>query len=75
MSTILFWSPIKGASGSSSLAAAIAITIGNLYRGRLLFTHLGRRHTGIESGLPIQEYGMDDPTLQLQEGAGMLPHV
>ncbi|MDQ0046010.1 hypothetical protein J2T18_000282 [Paenibacillus polymyxa] len=68
MSTILFWSPIKGASGSSSLAAAIAITIGNLYRGRLLLTHLGRRHTGIESGLPIQEYGMDDPTLQLQEG-------
>ncbi|MCP3793769.1 hypothetical protein ABFT51_14985 [Paenibacillus peoriae] len=68
MSTILFWSPIKGASGSSSLAAAIAITIGNLYRGRLLLTHLGRRYTGIESGLPIQEYGMDDPTLQLQEG-------
>ncbi|MCF2720231.1 hypothetical protein LWE69_25010 [Paenibacillus sp. UKAQ_18] len=31
-------------------------------------THLGRRYTGIESGLPIQEYGMDDPTLQLQEG-------
>ncbi|OMF45629.1 MULTISPECIES: hypothetical protein [Paenibacillus] len=68
MSTILFWSPIKGASGSSSLAAAIAITIGNLYRGRLLLTHLGRKYTGIESGLPIQEYGMDDPTLQLQEG-------
>ncbi|ADM70379.1 hypothetical protein GMA19_02578 [Paenibacillus polymyxa E681] len=68
MSTILFWSPIKGASGSSSLATAIAITIGNLYRGRLLLTHLGRRYTGIESGLPIQEYGMDDPTLQLQEG-------
>ncbi|QYK67756.1 MULTISPECIES: hypothetical protein [Paenibacillus] len=68
MSTILFWSPIKGASGSSSLAAAIAVTIGNLYRGRLLLTHLGRKYTGIESGLPIQEYGMDDPTLQLQEG-------
>ncbi|URJ45255.3 hypothetical protein MF628_005054 [Paenibacillus polymyxa] len=68
MSSILFWSPIKGASGSSSLAAAIAVTIGNLYRVRLLLTHLGHKYTGIESGLPIQEYGMDDPTLQLQEG-------
>ncbi|EHS57289.1 hypothetical protein [Paenibacillus sp. Aloe-11] len=68
MSTVLFWSPIKGASGSSSLAVAIAVTIGNLYRGRLLLTHLGRRHTGIESGFPIQEHRMDDPSLRLQEG-------
>ncbi|MFK4475624.1 hypothetical protein ABH897_005418 [Paenibacillus sp. RC73] len=68
MSTILFWSPVKGASGSSSLAASIAVTIGNLYRGRLLLTHLGRRQSGIESGFPIQEHRMDDPSLQLQEG-------
>lgn len=70
MSTILFWSPIKGASGSSSLAAAIAITIGNLYRGRLLLTHLGRKYTGIESGLPIQEYGMDDQPYSFRKGLG-----
>lgn len=68
MSIILFWSPMKGASGSSSLAASVAVTIGNLYRGRLLLTHLGRRHTGIETGFPKQEHRMDDPSLQLQEG-------
>ncbi|MDO7904923.1 hypothetical protein Q5741_00680 [Paenibacillus sp. JX-17] len=62
MSMVVFWSPVQGRSGSSTLALASALTLGFRYRIRQLLTHLGCRGNGPEQGLSLAGgTGTDNP--------------
>ncbi|GAB6990070.1 hypothetical protein [Paenibacillus pini] len=59
MSTVAFWSPLQGGSGSTAHTAAVASCIGMDYRLRMLLGHGGMAGERIEGAFPANRTTMD----------------
>ncbi|MEC0371507.1 hypothetical protein [Paenibacillus chibensis] len=67
MSTVAFWSPLQGGSGTSAHTAVAAVTMGMDYRLKLLLAHGGMAKERVEGAFQTASYSLDHSLVTFQD--------